>query len=578
MALIECKECGHKVSDKAECCPNCGCPIEEIMSADASNNTNVSQVYDDAVQFDDIPPKKSKGWLWTIVVILVLAAIGVGVWPFTNGKLGEDDPTTAKVEITPEFIAAVHQYDELYPFSEGLAAVKKDGKFGYINTKGELVIPCQFDKVCDFSEGLAIVMDDDYNIKILNKDGNLKSTPHTLDLMWYGTGGWHYDKGYYSLGFNNNECAIKTNNSEDEIVIDANGTIITHPSEQNTLAFEHNITDTISHNPVLVRFSVSKENMYHNEVEYYGIKDSSNRILVQPQFFEISDFHNGVAQVVIFIGQAETKGIPYGFHLPDGEYFFGYIDKDGNSTFTDADFKKIEAYKKEQLAKKEELDRQAAEEEQARLEEERRQEESQKGPEWINGVWECHEMVDLGYFGRQRANARLCIDRENQMVSSNNDGEKYNGRYTISGNEIHFGSWYADLDNSRELIEFGKGVYYRKVSSSYTYGSSSNSSSGSSGSRSSYSGSSRTSFSSPSDVLSYTSSNSFYNGGDRLRIGFDAVYLNGTALTGAPRVTNISGSSATIIASNPYGGRALHFYVNASSGTITQNGDVYCER
>lgn len=213
---------------------------------------------------------------------------------------------------------------------------------------------------------------------------------------------------------------------------------------------------------------------------------------------------------------------------------------------------------------------------QKRIEQEEQDE--KKGPEWINGVWECHEMVDLGYFGRQRANARLCIDRENQMVSSNNDGEKYNGRYTISGNEIHFGSWYADLDNSRERIEFGKGVYYRKVSSSYTYGSSSNSSSGSSGSRSSYSGSSRTSFSSPSDVLSYTSSNSFYNGGDRLRIGFDAVYLNGTALTGAPRVTNISGSSATIIASNPYGGRALHFYVNASSGTITQNGDVYCER
>lgn len=207
-----------------------------------------------------------------------------------------------------------------------------------------------------------------------------------------------------------------------------------------------------------------------------------------------------------------------------------------------------------------------------------KEQDEKKGPEWINGIWECHEMVDLGYFGRQRANARLCIDRENQMVSSNNDGEKYNGRYTISGNEIHFGSWYADLDNSRERIEFGKGVYYRKVSSSYTYGSSSNSCSGSSGSRSSYSGSSRTSFSSPSDVLSYTSSNSFYNGGDRLRIGFDAVYLNGTALTGAPRVTNISGSSATIIASNPYGGRALHFYVNASSGTITQNGDVYRAR
>lgn len=28
MALIECKECGQQVSDKAAMCPNCGCPIE----------------------------------------------------------------------------------------------------------------------------------------------------------------------------------------------------------------------------------------------------------------------------------------------------------------------------------------------------------------------------------------------------------------------------------------------------------------------------------------------------------------------------------------------------------------------
>lgn len=29
MALIKCKECGHEVSDKAEACPNCGCPVEK---------------------------------------------------------------------------------------------------------------------------------------------------------------------------------------------------------------------------------------------------------------------------------------------------------------------------------------------------------------------------------------------------------------------------------------------------------------------------------------------------------------------------------------------------------------------
>lgn len=29
MALIKCNECGHKVSDRADFCPQCGCPIEK---------------------------------------------------------------------------------------------------------------------------------------------------------------------------------------------------------------------------------------------------------------------------------------------------------------------------------------------------------------------------------------------------------------------------------------------------------------------------------------------------------------------------------------------------------------------
>ena len=27
MALVKCKECNKEISDKAEKCPNCGCPI-----------------------------------------------------------------------------------------------------------------------------------------------------------------------------------------------------------------------------------------------------------------------------------------------------------------------------------------------------------------------------------------------------------------------------------------------------------------------------------------------------------------------------------------------------------------------
>ena len=29
--LITCPECGNKISDKAECCPHCGCPVESLF-------------------------------------------------------------------------------------------------------------------------------------------------------------------------------------------------------------------------------------------------------------------------------------------------------------------------------------------------------------------------------------------------------------------------------------------------------------------------------------------------------------------------------------------------------------------
>lgn len=34
MALIICTECGHKVSDKAISCPECGCPISAMLEAE----------------------------------------------------------------------------------------------------------------------------------------------------------------------------------------------------------------------------------------------------------------------------------------------------------------------------------------------------------------------------------------------------------------------------------------------------------------------------------------------------------------------------------------------------------------
>ena len=56
-------------------------------------------------------------------------------------------------------------------FSEGLAIVGKNGKWGYINTKYEQIIECKFDSAYDFKEGFARVEKDGKSYKI-NTSGN----------------------------------------------------------------------------------------------------------------------------------------------------------------------------------------------------------------------------------------------------------------------------------------------------------------------------------------------------------------------------------------------------------------------
>ena len=48
-------------------------------------------------------------------------------------------------------------YDSACDFSEGLAGVCRDGKWGFIDTSGREVVPCKYDAIDDFHEGMARV-------------------------------------------------------------------------------------------------------------------------------------------------------------------------------------------------------------------------------------------------------------------------------------------------------------------------------------------------------------------------------------------------------------------------------------
>ncbi|MEM9982116.1 MAG: WG repeat-containing protein, partial [Bacteroidota bacterium] len=56
-------------------------------------------------------------------------------------------------------------------FSDGMAAVQFNGKWGYINKQGELIIPAIFEEAWDFEQGLARIVSDYQAWAYINKQG-----------------------------------------------------------------------------------------------------------------------------------------------------------------------------------------------------------------------------------------------------------------------------------------------------------------------------------------------------------------------------------------------------------------------
>ncbi len=98
---------------------------------------------------------------WTVLILVIVsrcllaapapAPDGAGLYRIEeNGKWGFIDSTGRMV------IPATYD-DSFYEFSEGLAAVQVGKKWGYIDAVGRMVIAPQFDGACSFKGGLAAV-------------------------------------------------------------------------------------------------------------------------------------------------------------------------------------------------------------------------------------------------------------------------------------------------------------------------------------------------------------------------------------------------------------------------------------
>lgn len=94
--------------------------------------------------------------------------------------------------------AKANEYSRAWVFSDGLAAVEKDGKIGFINAQNEVVIPFQFDATDDsilyntgylFHDGYCVMTNDEGLFGVIDKSGRWVVEP-IYDKIWAPENGY----------------------------------------------------------------------------------------------------------------------------------------------------------------------------------------------------------------------------------------------------------------------------------------------------------------------------------------------------------------------------------------------------
>lgn len=224
------------------------------------------------------------------------------------------------------------QYRYANEFSEGMAAVciavKGQPKWGYIDGKGKVIIKPQYDYAQDFHEGLAAVKKGDYSAQLAFIDKKGKTAFTVKD-----SGGFIAD----TAGFNGGIAAIyqQMHVSSDVRHIDKKGNVISQEQVFDLWS------ETTQYRSGLKRVVTADGKT--------GYINTANKTVIQPQYDAAKDFFDGVAWVRgedgwILINKEgkqlnSTKlqvlsnysnGYARGQQSPWETGKWGYIDKEGN--------------------------------------------------------------------------------------------------------------------------------------------------------------------------------------------------------------------------------------------------------
>lgn len=169
------------------------------------------------------------------------------------------------------------QFTEAYSFQDGLAGVKKNGKWGYINQKGELVISYKYPDIFSFENGVAVVENNDFFYGAINKSGKTV-IPFKYVYLTYpqdGLVGYHYEsKSGYDIGY----LSVKTGKKAFKII----------PTNNDPQQFREGLT-----------FVAPVGDPRLNTI----YKSSGQKIKLKNKYYDVMFFNNGYA-----LGTINEKG------------------------------------------------------------------------------------------------------------------------------------------------------------------------------------------------------------------------------------------------------------------------------
>jgi hypothetical protein len=168
-------------------------------------------------------------------------------------------------------------------FGQNRFPVPIDGKFGFIDRKGKLVIPAVFEEEAEFHNGLALIKEKDFEIKVIDTTGNI-----IFNFKNPNSNYWVYP----------NQCeegllAVYDHYSESYGFIDTKGKIVIEPKYYEVLDFSDGLAGVWEDADIHVdTFSGCGTAVTHAK---WGFINKTGEYVIQPNYYEVSEFINGYA-------------------------------------------------------------------------------------------------------------------------------------------------------------------------------------------------------------------------------------------------------------------------------------------